>query len=150
MFEVNTLVSLQVKGVRLEQVQNAFNGMTNISEDQMQLGCTIWRGIDSIGGRSVTPWGGAPKKDEYSYTEEVLDLEIDRHGYEVQCWNAWWIKEVEFTSATSGSSLRWVADRQPIEGEADGAPGTFTFTQGQAGYFGCYFNAFNEVVGSLS
>ena len=149
MFEVNTLLTLVVKGVRLEQVQDAFNGMTNISENQFQTGCVIWRNLDSMGGRTVTPWKNAPENSD-GYTTEVLDLEMDRHNYEVQCWNAYWIKEVEFVSATSGSSIRWVADRAPIEGEDDGAPGTFTFTQGAPGYFGCYFSAFNEVVGSLS
>ena len=150
MFEIITLLTLVVKEVRLEQVQDAFNQMTNISKNQFETGCVIYRNIDSIGGRSVTPWNGAPKEGQYSYTNEVLNLQMDRHSYEVQCWNSYWIKEVEFTSATSGSSLRWVADRAPIEGEDDGAPGTFTFTQGAPGYFGCYFSAFNEVVGSLS
>jgi hypothetical protein len=150
MFEVITLLTLMVKGVRLEQVQNAFNAFSNISDDQFETGCVIYRNIDSMGGRSVTAWKNAPKADQYSYTSEVLDLEMDRHGYQVQCWNAYWIKEVEFVSATSGSSIRWVADRGPIEGEADGAPGTFTFIQGTPGYFGSYFTTFNEVVGSLS
>jgi hypothetical protein len=149
MFEVNTLLTLMVKGVRLEQVQNAFNAFTNISNDQFETGCVIYRNLDSMGGRTVTPWKGAPS-NEAGFTTEVLDLEMDRHGYEVQCWNAWWIKEVEFVSATSGSSIRWVADRAPIEDEADGAPGTFTFVQGSPGYFGSYFAAFNEVIGSLS
>lgn len=142
---IDQTVKLHAANVQLYKVVGAFNAFTNITDDQRENSDinTLWVSLDSVGDRKVDFWGNAPKEDNW-YTDAVIVATVkDRHGYTSRGYNSYWVNEVEFVSASSGSILRWVADGYP-EGEKGqwGATGTFTWEQVRPNYFGEYHKAF--------
>ena len=150
MLKMETLVKLQASNIQLFKVVKAFNGFTNISNEQEEDAPdnTLWVSEESVGGRGVRFWGNAPMANEYTYTDEVIfEMTKDRHGYDVRGYNCFWVREVEFISASSGSILKWVADEYPEGHKAiDGATGTFTWEQTIPNYYGSYFTAYWSAV----
>ena len=143
MIEVIQLLVLMVKNVELNDVRGAFNSFTNVEiRDEWRLAVSD----ESIGDRNVT------LRDLFYVDEDdvVHESITDRHGYPATVYNTHWVWEVEFISATSGSTLRWVANPEYPMAEDGTFRGDFIFSQGRPGYFGAYYRAFAEVVQSLS
>lgn len=144
--EVVQTVKLHAHNVQLFKVVEAFNGFTNVTDEQRKAATnnTLWVSSESVGDRKVELWGNAPKDEIGEYTHHVIfETVFDRHEYHARGYNSFWVKEVEFVSASSGSILRWVANNYP-EGHllVDGATGTFTWEQVTPEYYGSYHAAF--------
>ena len=143
---IDQTVKLHAANVQLCNIVKAFNGFTNVTDEQRKAATsnTLWVSLDSVGDRKVELWSNAPKQESGWYTNQVIfEMTKDRHGYDVRGYNAFWVKEVEFVSASSGSILKWVADEYPDGHKSqDGATGTFTWEQVTPHYFGEYHKAF--------
>ena len=140
MIEVIQLLTLVAREVTLEAVQEAFNGFTN-SKEAGSWYSTLFVATNSEGGRFY-------RLRQFELADDT-DRVVEIEGA-VERVNCYWVEEVEFVSATSGSKLRWVATERWAQPEVGAVRGEFSFTQGTPGYFGAYYRAFTEAVQSLS
>ena len=145
MLNIELTQRFTAQNVLLNEVVEAFNKFTNITESQSETGGMLYLCPDSIGERNLKLFQDCPREEDGKVTLEVIEFTKDRHGFDLEEINTYWVQEVEFRSATSASSIKWVAEIFPNHKWPEGVPGTFTFEQGTPNYFGAYFDAFMSV-----
>jgi len=137
------LALFRVTQVRLEDVLKAFNSFTHKAGNP----CLLWVSEDSVGGRRIEHRG--------SYEDAALEWVAEGDGRACfgYCvgYDPAYVTEVEFTSATSGSVLRWTRyghhHLESVRSDVAGF-GDFEYRQGRPNYEGGYWDAFQEVISS--